>query len=68
MPRPSDHHVAFSDKTEYAVLDPLSELDLSPDIYGAFYAFGLTLFVSYAVISGILLGNLLIAIITNRYK
>ena len=60
--------LAFSDKTDYTVLDPINDLDLSPEMYKAYRAYGLTLFVSYTVLSGILLGNLLIAIITNRYK
>ena len=62
------HLAAFSDKTEYDVLDALRDMGLPSEVYNPFYTFGLIILVSYAVISSILLGNLLIAIITNRYK
>ena len=58
----------FSDKTEYTVLDPMKEMELPPDVYTAFETYGDIILISYSVICAILLGNLLIAIITNRYK
>ena len=46
----------------------MKEMELSPDVYTAFETYGDIILISYSVICAILLGNLLIAIITNRYK
>ncbi len=59
---------AFSDRTNYESLDALLDLDLPQEVYRAYNLFGILMLISYSVICGILLGNLLIAIITNRYK
>ncbi len=59
---------AFSDHTDYSVLDALQAAGMPDDFYESFQLYGVLMLALYAVLSGILLGNLLIAIITNRYK
>ncbi len=62
---PLHRKIGFSDKIEYATLD---ELDPSMPGHSLLNLYGILVFVIYTIISTILLGNLLIAIITNRYR
>ena len=59
---------AFADKFEYSVLDQIDDLGLPEEAVQAYRLYGTIIFIIYTIVSTILLGNLLIAIITNRYR
>ncbi|GAX72805.1 hypothetical protein CEUSTIGMA_g260.t1 [Chlamydomonas eustigma] len=59
---------SFAAPVDYTVLDVLGELDLPNDEASTYRVYGILILISYTILSTILMGNLLIAIITNRYK
>lgn len=59
---------AFSDKFDWVLLDAIDELGLPSEVAATYRLYGIVIMIIYTILSTILLGNLLIAIITNRYK
>ncbi|GAX73240.1 hypothetical protein CEUSTIGMA_g694.t1 [Chlamydomonas eustigma] len=60
---------AFSDRTNYEALVPLEDVPFpNEEYYLTYNLYGILILVCYSIISTILMGNLLIAIITNRYR
>ena len=59
---------SFADKFEWALFDAIDELGLPDDVAKTYRIYGTVVMILYTILSTILLGNLLIAIITNRYK
>lgn len=62
---------SFADKFDWALLDDIDHLNLpwlSDDIARTYKLYGTLIMTIYTIISTIILGNLLIAIITNRYR
>lgn len=58
----------FSEGVNYDTLQVVDEMDLPPEKVRVYRFFGLLMLIAYAILSTILLGNLLIAIITTRYR
>jgi hypothetical protein len=60
---------SFSDRMDFTVLDRLSDNPLlNNDALASYRIYGYFLLISYTILCTILMGNLLIAIITNRYR
>eukprot|EP00955_Chlamydomonas_euryale_P104306 365556-Chlamydomonas_euryale.AAC.2 len=60
--------IGFYDSVDWDSLEPLSGLGLDPEEVQAYRLYGILIFAIYSLVSTVLLGNLLIAIITNRYR